>query len=85
MGPKLEPHNAFVHYVFRGGGIGNLQLPFHCKSYSSFMTPCKFKSLNGKEGTVATWDAEVLAEWKTVGANSCVCKCPLEDHQQFSN
>jgi len=24
------------------------------------MTPCKFKSLNGKVGTVATWDAEVL-------------------------
>jgi len=49
------------------------------------MTPCKFKSLNGKEGTVANWDAEVLAEWKIVGTNSCVCKCPSEDHQQFSN
>jgi len=36
------------------------------------MTPCKFKNLNGKEGTVANWDAEVLAEWKIVGANSCV-------------
>jgi len=28
--------------------------------------------VKGQVGTVANWDAEVLAKWKIAGVNSCV-------------